>query len=102
MEGPLRLLTLAVRIAIAWTLLSLLLTAFWCLLLVVGRRFGARPVSTPSAQRERQPSGEVRAIYADFADVNGASSDAPAHGDPDETGESDAIVFIGWTKVQKR
>ena len=102
MEGPLKLLTLAVRIAIAWTLLSLLLVAFWVLLLEVGRRFGTTPASKPLAREERQLSAEVRAIYADFADVNGASSDTPADSDPDKTGQSDAIVLIGWTSVQKR
>ena len=95
MEGALNLLTLAVRIAIAWTLLSLLLTAFWWLLQEVGRRFGTRPASKPSAREERQLSAEVRAIYADFADVNGPCGDAPAHCDPDEAEESDVIVFIG-------
>jgi len=33
LEGALKVLTLALRIAIAWTLLSLLFTAFWTLLL---------------------------------------------------------------------
>jgi len=101
MEGALKLLTLG-RIAVAWTLLSLLLTAFWWLLLEIGRRFGTRPASKPSAPEERQPSAEVRAIYADFADVEGARSDGLARGEPDETGERDAIVFIGWSTVQKR
>lgn len=102
MEGALKLLTLAVRVVVAWTLLSLLLTAFWWLLLEFGRRFGTRPTSKPSAPEERQLSAEVRAIYADFADVEGAPSDGPIHGDPDETGERDAIVFIAWSTVQKR
>ena len=102
MEGPLKLLTLAVRIAIAWTLLSLLLVAFWVLLLEVGRRFGTTPASKPLAREERQLSAEVRAIYADFADVNGAGGDAPAHSDPDETEQSDALVFMGRIPVQKR
>ena len=102
MEGALKLLTLAVRVAVAWTLLSLLLTAFWWLLLEFGRRLGTRPASKPSAPEERQLSAEVRAIYADFADAEGACSDGLAHGDPGETGERDAIVLIGWSTVQKR
>jgi len=102
MEGTLKLLTLAMWIAIAWTLLSLLSVAFWALLLEVRRRFGSTPTSKPSAREETQLSAEVRAIYADFADVNRACSDAPAPTDPDGTGQSEAIVFIGWTSVQKR
>ena len=102
MEGGLKLLSLAVRIAIAWTLLSLLLTAFWCLLVELGRRFGTRPASKPPAREEQQLSAEVRAIYADFTDVNGARSDSPARSDPDETGRNDAIVFVGWTSVRER
>jgi len=102
LEGALKLLTLAARVAIAWTLLSLLLTALWWLLLQFGRRFGTRPASKPSAPGERRLSAEVRAIYADFADVQGASSDGLAHGDPDEAGERDAIVFVGWSTVQER
>ena len=54
MEGVLKVFTVAVRIAIAWTLLSLLLTAFWVLLLDVRRRFGSRPSSKPPAWEERQ------------------------------------------------
>ena len=96
------MLTLAGRIAIAWTLLSLLLTACWVLLLEFARRFGTRHTSKPPAREERQLSAEVRAIYADFADVDGACSDALAHSDPDENGESDAIVFIWRSSVQKR
>jgi len=100
--SALKLLTLAARVAIAWTLLSLLLTALWWLLLQFGRRFGTRPASKPSAPGERRLSAEVRAIYADFADVQGASGDGLAHGDPDEAGERDAIVFVGWSTVQER
>jgi len=102
MEGVLKLLALAMRIAIAWTLLSLLLVAFWALLLEVGRRFGTRPASRPSALDERQLGAELRAIYSDFSDDQGASGEALAQSDLDEIGESDAIVFIGWTSVQKR
>ena len=102
MEGALKLLTLAVRVAVAWTPLSLLLTAFWWLLLEFGRRFGTRPASKPCAPQERQLSAEVRAIYADFADVEGACSDGLEQRDPDETGERDATVLIGWSIVQKR
>jgi hypothetical protein len=60
-------ITLAMRIAIAWTLLSLLLTALWVVVLEVRRRFGRRPTSKPPApeEQEQQLSAEVRAIYLD-------------------------------------
>ena len=96
MERVLKVLTLAVRIAIAWTLLSLLLTAVWCLLLEVGRRFGSRFASKPLAREEGQPSVDIRALYADF---DRARSDALAHDHPDDPGESDVLVFIGWPRV---
>jgi hypothetical protein len=96
------MLTPAGRIAIAWTLLSSLLTAFWVLLLEFARRFGTRHAAKRSAREERQLSAEVRAIYADLADVDGACSDALAHSDPDENRESDVIVFIWRSSVQKR
>jgi hypothetical protein len=54
------MLTLAGRIAIAWTLLSLLLTAFWVLLLEVGylwrRARQARPPigTSPQTLSERE------------------------------------------------
>ena len=96
MEGALKVLTLALRIAIAWTLLSLLLTAFWVLLLEVGRRFGSRPASKPPAL-ERQPSAEVRAIYGDFLVDGGEDGQGFAHCEPNETAGSDAIVLIPGT-----
>jgi hypothetical protein len=37
----------AVRIAGAWTLLSLLMVGFWVLSLEFARRFGSKPVSKP-------------------------------------------------------
>ena len=101
MEGALKLLLLALRIAIAWTLLSLLLSACWWLLLEVGRRFGSKPMKPPVGE-ERQLSAEVRAIYADFADVDGASGDVLAPSNPDETAGSDSIVFLWWSFIQKR
>jgi hypothetical protein len=102
LEGALKVLTLAVRIAIAWTLLSLLLTAFWVLLLEVGRRFGSRPAAKPPARDERQLSAEVRAIYADFGDDR-ACGEALAHCEPDETAGSEAIVLIvGTASARKR
>jgi hypothetical protein len=58
MEGGLKLLSLAVRIAIAWTMLSLLVTAVWCLLQEVGRRFG----KTATASRRPHPSGRGRKL----------------------------------------
>ena len=96
MEGALKALTLALRIAIAWTLLSLLLTTFWVLLLEAGRRFGGRPSSKPPARQERQLSAEVMAIYADFRDNDLAGGEALVHCEPDESAESDAIVLVRW------
>lgn len=54
LEGLVKVFTFAVRIAIAWTVLSLLLTVSWMLLLEVGRRFGSRAGSKPLAWEERQ------------------------------------------------
>ncbi len=102
MEGALKVLTLALRIAIAWTLLSLLLTTLWVLLLEVGRRFGSRPGSKPSAREERRLSADVRAIYADFCDAGHASGEALTNSEPDETAESDAIVLIWRSSLRKR
>ena len=99
MEGGLKVLKFAARIAVTWTTLSLALTACWWLLLAVGRRFGSRP---PPAREERQRNAEVRAIYADFCNDDGACDETLARSDPDETQESDTIVFMGWTPVQKR
>jgi hypothetical protein len=62
LEGALKLLTLALRIAVAWTLLSLLFTAFWALLLEVGRRFPSRPPSKPPVWEERPLSDQLRAV----------------------------------------
>jgi hypothetical protein len=99
LEGALKVLTLAVRIAIAWTLLSLLLTAFWVLLLEVGRRFGSRPVSKPPAREERQLSAEVRAIYADFGDDDRASGETLVPSEPDDA--SDAVVPLAGTNFAR-
>jgi hypothetical protein len=96
LEGVLKVLTLAMRIAMAWTLLSLLVTVVWCLLLEVGRRFGSRFASKPLAREEGQLSAEIRALYAEF---DRARSDALAHDHPDEPGESDVLVFIRWSRV---
>ena len=90
MDGALKILMLATRIAIAWTLLSLLITTFWWLLLEFGRRFGSRPASKRRAQEEQQLLAEVRAIYADFGEHDRACSEAH------ETAESDVIVRIAW------
>ena len=98
MDGALSLLTLAARIAVAWTLLSLLITAFWWLLLEFGRRFGSRPASKPSAREERELNAEVRAIYAELDDDDQAGGEAP-----DETAGSDVIVLIvGTGSARKR
>ena len=102
MEGIFKVLTLAVRIAIAWTLLSLLSITLWVLLLEVGRRFGTKPTSEASPSEERQPSAEMSALFADFADVDGACTDALTHSDPGETRETDHICFIGWSSVHRR
>ena len=96
-EGALKLFTLALRIAVAWTLLSLLFTAFWVLLLEVGRRFGGRPASRPPAREERQLSAEVRAIYGDFVDDRSVHGEGFAHCEPDETAGRDAIILIQGT-----
>jgi len=66
--------------------------------LEVGRRLGSRP--PPPAREERQLNADVRAIYADFGDVDGACGEALAQSGPDETKESDTIVFILWTPVK--
>ena len=103
LESALKILTLAVRIAIAWTLLSLLLVAFWVVLLTVGRRFGSRTASKPPAQEERQPSAEVRAISVDFGDDYRSSGEALVHNDPDGTTGRDAIVLVaGMPSARKR
>ena len=66
MEGALNVLALALRIAIAWTLLSLVLTTFWALLVEVARRFPSRPPSKPSVWEERQLSDQLRAVHECF------------------------------------
>src|SRR5215469_3324468 len=71
-DGALKVLKLALRIAIAWTLLSVLLTALWALLLEAGRRLGSGPGSKPVAREEQQLSAEVTALYAHFSDDDGA------------------------------
>ena len=103
MEGALKVLALALRIAAAWTLLSLLFTAFGVLLLEVGRRFGGRPASKPPAREERQLSAEVRAIYGDFVDDRGVHGEGFAHYEPNETAGRDAIILIqGTASTRKR
>lgn len=102
MDGAFKLLTLAARIAVVWTLLSLLITAFWWLLLEFGRRFGSRPASRRPAHEERRVSADARAIYADCPDYEGASGEAIAQSDQHEIGESDAIVFIWRSSVLRR
>ena len=97
MEGAVKLLALAARIAFAWTLLSLLLTAFWVLLLEVGRRFGSRRAPKSPARDEGQLLAEIRAIYADFGDDERACGEALVHSEPDETAQSDVIVLIVGT-----
>lgn len=100
LEGVLKVFRIAARIAIAWTLLSLLLTAFWALLLEVARRFGSKP----PAREERQLSGQVTAVYGDLVDEDGMRAEAFAHCDANETAESDTLVFIppGTVPTRKR
>jgi hypothetical protein len=58
MEGVLKVITLAMRIATAWALLSLLLTALWVVSLEVRRRSKRGPASKPAAREEQQLSLE--------------------------------------------
>jgi len=84
------MLTLAGRIAIAWTLLSLLLTAFWVLLLEAGylwrRARQARPPvgTSPQTLSER----EVEALLA-----------TPVIGTPDGTSQRVRGTEGGEVKV---
>ena len=97
MEGALKVLTLAMRIAIAWTLLSLLLTAFWVLLLEVGKRFASRSAPKPPPAEERQLSAEVWASYANVGDDDRACGETLVRCEPDETAGSAAIVLLTGT-----
>jgi hypothetical protein len=97
LEGALKVLMLAVRIAISWTLLSLLLTAVWVLFLAVGRQFGSKPASKPSGREERQVAADVTAIYADRGDSARASGEARVHCERDEASGTDAIILIVGT-----
>jgi hypothetical protein len=100
LDGAFKILALAVRIAIAWTLLSLLLLACWAVLLAFGRRFGSRPALPP--EEELQLSAEVRAIYADFDD-EGPGGEALVHCEPDETAGSDTTAIrVGTGSARKR
>src|SRR5262245_38227185 len=89
-----RMLMLAVRIALAWTLLSLLLTGFWALLLEVGKRIGRRADSRLPTREYRPLSAELSAIYPDFGDGDRACGKALAHSEPVEAAASDVIVLI--------
>ena len=93
-DGVLKVLELALRIAIAWTLLSVLLTAVWALLLAAGRRFGSGPASKPPAEEDRQLSAKLTAIYADFGVDGGACGGGPVVCERDETAGSDPIAHI--------
>jgi hypothetical protein len=90
MEGALKLLMIAVRIAAVWTLLSLLLTACWWLLLEAGRLFGSRSAAKNRARRKQQVSAEVTALYADFG--HDGRGEALEHREPDEAAASGSIV----------
>jgi hypothetical protein len=96
-DGAVKILKLALRIATAWTLLSVLSISLWALLLEAGRRFGSGRASEPPAEEERQLSAEVRAIYADFGDDDGAGGEELADSERDETAASDHIVHTAGT-----
>jgi hypothetical protein len=83
-------LMIALRLAMAWLLLSLLFTAFWALLLQVGRRFGNEPALNASAQDR----AGIRAIYGDFADDDALCDEAPMYSEGDETATRDAVARI--------
>lgn len=81
-QGALKVLTLALQTAIAWTLLSLLLSALRALVREVWRRFGSRRTPNATTREERsseveERSSEVRVLYAEFCEddlVNGDAS----------------------------
>ena len=100
-DGALKVLKLALRIAIAWTLLSVLLTALWALLLEAGRRFGSGPASKPTAQEEQQLSAEVMALYAHFSDVHGACGEEPVDCERDETAGDHVVHIVGTASGRK-
>ncbi len=56
------------RIITAWIVLSLTFTAFWVLLLEVGRRFGAGSAVKPTAGKGPQVSAQSTASYVAFDD----------------------------------
>jgi hypothetical protein len=58
-------LMLALRIAIAWTLLSFLFGACWVLLLQLGGRFGNKAGPEPSECEDRELTAHLRAVYGD-------------------------------------
>ena len=94
MEGVPKVLALAVRIAIAWTLLSLLLTALWALLVEVRRRFPSRPTSKSPVWEERQLSDQLQAVHEDFCYrvcVEALVLDREL-----EAAGSDAMIVVRW------
>lgn len=102
-DGALKVLELALRIAIAWTLLSLLSLALWALLPEVGRRLGSRGASRPPALEERQPSAELRAIYANLGDDVGARGEDLVRFERDDTaGSDDTRLIVGTASARKR
>jgi hypothetical protein len=56
LRGSLTVLMRALRIAVAWTLLSLSFAAFWVLLLELGSRFGRGPALKPSWEKPQPRS----------------------------------------------
>ena len=101
MDGVLKVFELALPIAIAWPLLSILSIAIWALLPEIGRRLRSRSASTPPARDERQPSAEVRAIYAHFGDDDVGDVE-PVDCERAETAGTDGIVLIVGTNSRKR
>jgi hypothetical protein len=100
MEGVLKVFALAVRIAIAWTLLSLLLTAFWALLVEVRRRFPSRPPSKSPVWEERQLSDQLQAVHEDFC--YRACIEALVLDRERETVGSDAMVVVRWRSASHK
>jgi len=62
-------LTLALRITIVWTVLSVLFVSFCGLLMELGGRLRSKPAAQPSDGEDPELSAQLRAIYADSCTV---------------------------------
>jgi hypothetical protein len=96
-----QVLAVAARIALAWALLSLLLTALWVLLLELFRRFGKRP-RLRSLAGERQLSAGTSAAYPASADDR-PSVQAPGypHGDrPPRSGAIASVIRARFSRIR--